>query len=111
AEGVGGEIVSADSRQVYRGMDVGTAKPTPAERARVPHHGLDLVEPDAAFDASRFRDVAVDAIADIRERGRHAFVVGGTGLWLRVLLQGLCAAPPPAPALRAVLRGFADREG
>jgi len=111
AERVGGEIVSADSRQVYRHMDVGTAKPTAAERARVPHHGLDLVDPDEPFDVSRFRDAAVDAIAGIRRRGAAALVVGGTGLYLRILLQGLCDAPPPAPALRAALRAFAAREG
>ena len=111
AEALGAEIVSADSRQVYRHMDVGTAKPTAAERARVPHHGLDLVEPESEFDVSRFRDAAADAIAAMRARGRHVLVVGGTGLWVRVLLQGLCAAPPQAPALRTVLRSFAVREG
>ena len=105
------EIVSADSRQVYRHMDVGTAKPTPAERARVPHHCLDMVEPEEAFDVSRFRGAAAEAIAGIRARGRQALVVGGTGLWLRVLLQGLCDAPPETPELRAVLRVFAERDG
>jgi len=111
AERVDGEIVSADSRQVYRHMDVGTAKPTPAERARVPHHGLDLVDPGEPFDVSRFREAAVEAIAGIRARGRAVLVVGGTGLYLRVLLQGLCDAPPPAPELRAALRAFVEREG
>lgn len=111
AETLGAEIVSADSRQIYRHMDVGTAKPTPDERARVPHHGLDLVEPDEQFDVSRFRETAEAAIGDIRARGRHVLVVGGTGLWLRVLLQGLCDAPPEQPAMRAVLRAFAARDG
>jgi tRNA dimethylallyltransferase len=103
AERFDGEIVSADSRQVYRHLDIGTAKPTQAERARVPHHGLDLVEPDTVFDAARFRTAAAEAIADIARRGRIPFVVGGTGLYLRVLLNGLCPAPPRAPALRASL--------
>jgi tRNA dimethylallyltransferase len=111
AERLGAEIVSADSRQVYRGMDVGTAKPTATERARVPHHCLDLAEPEDAFDVSRFRDAAAEAIAGIRARGRQVLVVGGTGLWLRVLLQGLCDAPPEMPALRAALRVFAERDG
>src|SRR2546428_1539572 len=103
AERLGGEIVSADSRQVYRNLDIGTAKPTAADRARVPHHCLDLVVPGEVFDAARFRDAAGAAIADIVRRGRVAFVVGGTGLYLRALLRGLCPAPPRAPALRAAL--------
>jgi tRNA dimethylallyltransferase len=103
AERLGGEIVSADSRQLYRGLDIGTAKPTAAERARVPHHCLDLVDAGAAFDAARFREAASAAIAQVSARGRPVLVVGGTGLYLRVLLRGLCPAPPRAPALRAVL--------
>src|SRR5437867_1042823 len=110
AERVGGEIVSADSRRVYRDLDIGTAKPTAAERARVPHHCLDLVAPSEAFDAARFRDAAGAAIADIVRRGRNALVVGGTGLYVRVLLHGLCPATPRVPALRAVLgRMVAER--
>ncbi len=103
AERIGAEIVSADSRQLYRGLDVGTAKPTAAERARVAHHCLDLVDADAPFDAARFREAAAAAIADVVGRGRRALVVGGTGLYVRVLLHGLCPAPPRAPALRDVL--------
>ena len=103
AERLGGEIVSADSRQVYRHLDLGTAKPDAAARARVPHHGLDLVDPDEAFDVARFRAVAAAAIADIHRRGRAAVVVGGTGLYVRALLRGLCPAPARAPALRATL--------
>src|SRR5437667_364209 len=103
AERLGAEIVSADSRQIYRDLDIGTAKPTAAERARVRHHCLDLVAPGEAFDAARFRDVARAAIADIERRGRAALVVGGTGLYVRALLGGLCPAPPRAPALRATL--------
>src|SRR5439155_725719 len=107
AERLGGEIVSADSRQVYRDLEIGTAKPTAAERARVPHHCLDLVAPGEAFDAARFRDAARAAIADIVRRGRVALVVGGTGLYVRALLGGLCPAPPRVPALRGGGRGAA----
>src|SRR5882724_3644044 len=80
AEELGGEIVNADSRQLYRYMDIGTAKPSAAERARVPHHLYDLVDPDQDFDAARYRDAARAAVAEIAERGRLPIVVGGTGL-------------------------------
>jgi tRNA dimethylallyltransferase len=103
AERLGAEIVSADSRQLYRGLDIGTAKPTAAERARVPHHCLHLVDADAIFDAARFREAATAAIARVSARGRPVLVVGGSGLYVRVLLRGLCPAPPRAPALRAAL--------
>jgi len=103
AEDIGGEIVSADSRQLYRGLDIGTAKPTAAERARVRHHCIDLVDPGEPFDAARFRHAAVEAIDDIVGRGRIPVVVGGTGLYLRVLLRGLCPAPARVPAVRAAL--------
>jgi tRNA dimethylallyltransferase len=105
------EIVSADSRQVYRGLDVGTAKPSAAERARVPHHGLDLVEPDEPFDAARYRTAALAAISDVHARGRNVLVVGGTGLYVRALRFGLCPAPPRVPRLRAVLHAWGAREG
>ena len=111
ADRFGGEIVSVDSRQAYRGLDVGTAKPTPAECRRVRHHCLDLVEPGEPLDASRYRRAAAEAIAEIQRRGRVAFAVGGTGLYLRVLLGGICAAPPPLPALRAALARSAGDEG
>jgi tRNA dimethylallyltransferase len=111
AERVGAEIVSADSRQIYRGLDVGTAKPTAAERARVPHHGLDLVGPGEPFDVARYAAVARAAIADVHARGRHVLVVGGTGLYVRALRYGLCPAPPRAPRLRAVLHAWAARDG
>jgi tRNA dimethylallyltransferase len=104
ADRFAGEIVSADSRQVYRRLDIGTAKPSPAERVRVAHHCLDLVEPGAPFDVARFRDAAGAAIADILARGRTAVVAGGTGLYVRVLLHGLCPAPPVSPVLRTALR-------
>ncbi len=113
----GAEIVSADSRQVYRYLDIGTAKPTPAQRAAVPHHLLDVVKPDEPFDSARFRTLALAAIEDVRQRGRRVLVVGGTGLYLRALTRGLCAVPPADPALRARLqaqereagRGFLHR--
>jgi tRNA dimethylallyltransferase len=111
ADRLGGEIVSADSRQIYRGLDVGTAKPTPAERVRVPHHCLDLVDPGESFDVARFRTAAAGAIAAIAARGHVPLVVGGTGLYVRALLRGLCPAPPRAPALRAELEAAVAAEG
>jgi tRNA dimethylallyltransferase len=111
AERLGGEIVSADSRQVYRGLDVGTAKPTAAEQARVPHHCLDLVDPDEAFDAARSRAAATAALAGVVARGRAPHEVGATGRNLRLLVRGLCPAPPRVPALRAALGERAAREG
>ena len=111
ADRIGGEIVSADSRQIYRGLDVGTAKATAAERARVPHHCVDLVDPGEPFDVARFRVAAAGAIAAIAARGRVPIVVGGTGLYVRALLRGLCPAPPRAPALRAELEAAVAAEG
>jgi tRNA dimethylallyltransferase len=111
AESLGGEIVSADSRQVYRRMDIGTAKPTADERRRVRHHCIDLIDPEESFDAARYRVAATAALDDVWARGRSALVVGGTGLWVRVLLRGLCPAPPRAPAIRTALRALAARRG
>ena len=89
AEALGGEIVNADSMQVYRRLDVGTAKPTRAERARVPHHLLDVVEPDEQYSAGRYAEEARAAVAAIAARGRLPLLVGGTGLYLRAFLEGL----------------------
>jgi len=111
AERFAGEIVSADSRQIYRRLDIGTAKPSPAERARVAHHCLDLVDPGSPFDAARFREAGAGAIADIVARGKTAVVAGGTGLYVRVLLRGLCPAPPASPALRSALRRLLEARG
>jgi tRNA dimethylallyltransferase len=112
AERSGGEIVSADSRQVYRGMDVGTAKPTVAERARVPHHCIDIVDPSEPYDAARYQRDGRAALADIASRGKTAYVVGGTGLYVRALLDGLVLdAAPTDPELRARLERRADAEG
>ena len=105
------EVVSADSRQVYRGMDVATGKPTAAERAAVAHHLVDVVEPDDRYHAARFRADAEAAIADIRARGRLPVVVGGTGLYIRALIRGLDPAPPADPVFRRELEGVAAREG
>ena len=105
------EVVSADSRQVYRGMDVATGKPTAAERAAVPHHLLDLIEPDERFHAARFRREAMECIEAIRRRGRLPVVVGGTGLYIRGLLRGLDPAPPADPDLRARLEAEAALKG
>ena len=102
AERLGGEIVSADSRQVYRGMDIGTAKPTREERARVPHHLIDVVDPGERYDVLRFQREARAALEEIRARGRVVLVVGGTGLYVRALLDGLeLSALPHDPELRA----------
>lgn len=103
AEALGGEIVSADSMQVYRDLDIGTAKPTLAERARVPHHLVDVADPDEPYHAARFRAEAEAAVADVLRRGRVPLVVGGTALYLKVLLQGLSAGPGRDEAVRAEL--------
>jgi len=103
AAAYGAEIVNADSRQVYRQLDIGSAKPTPAQRARVPHHLVDVVEPDGRFDCARFRELAVAAIDDIVARGKRVLVVGGTGLYVKALLHGLFAGPSRDAALRADL--------
>jgi tRNA dimethylallyltransferase len=102
--GLGGEIVNADSMQVYRGMDVGTAKPTAGERRMVKHHLLDVVDPDEEFNAAVYRSMALPVIRDIHSRGKVAFVVGGTGLYIRVLLGGVLQAPPADAELRRQLQ-------
>jgi tRNA dimethylallyltransferase len=94
------EIVNADSRQIYRRLDIGSAKPTPAQRAQVPHHLIDVAEPDEPFDCGRYRQLAMAAIADITQRGKRVLLAGGTGLYIKVLLHGLFAAPARDPALR-----------
>ena len=94
AERLDGEIVSADSRQVYRGMDIGTAKVTDGDRARVPHHGLDLVDPDERYSAGRFAREARRWVAGITDRGRVPILVGGTGFFIRALTHPLFREPP-----------------
>jgi tRNA dimethylallyltransferase len=111
AKRVGGEIVSADSQQIYRGLDVGTAKPTADERQAVPHHLLDVVEPGEGWDAARFVRAADEAIAGVTARGRLPLVVGGTGLYIRALLHGVVPAPGRNPGLRAQLEAEAAERG
>ncbi len=103
AEALGGEIVSVDSMQVYRGLDIGTAKPSPADRARVPHHLLDVVDLNQSFDVSQFVGLAQAAVGDILRRGRVPILCGGTGLYFRAFLEGLGEAPASDPALRRAL--------
>ncbi len=105
------EIVSVDSGQVYRGLDIGTAKPTAAERAAVRHHLIDLVDPDGAYSAGRFRADAIAATLDILARGRLPLLVGGTMLYYRSLAQGMDALPAADPALRAALDAEAAARG
>src|SRR5262249_28102209 len=105
------EVISADSRQVYRGMDAATGKPSVEERRAVPHHLVDVVDPDDRYQAARFRRDAEDAIEVIRARGRLPVVVGGTGLYIRALLRGLDPAPPADPAFRLQLSALAARKG
>ena len=111
ARRLGGEIVSADSQQLYRGLDVGTAKPTAAERAEATHHLLDLVEPGETMDAARFVALADAAIREVTARGRLPVVAGGTGLYVRALLHGVVEAPGRDPGLRARLEEEAERLG
>ena len=103
ARASGGEIVACDSMQVYRGLDIGTAKPSAAERAEVAHHLVDVVDPDQPFSAARYVELADRAIAEVRARGREPIVCGGTGLYLRALRWGLIEAPPRDERLRARL--------
>jgi len=108
---LGGEIVNADSMQVYRGMDVGTAKPTIAERRGIPHHLLDVVNPDEDFDAAKYRSLAVPQLQDLASRGIPSFVVGGTGLYIKTLLGGLLDCPPSDSGLRKELGRMWDEQG
>ncbi len=108
AECFGGEIVNADSRQVYRYMDVGTAKPPLEDRRRVPHHLFDVADPNERFDAARYRELARPVVTAIASRGRLPIVVGGTGLYLRALSRGLFAVPRALAALRAALTRLED---
>ncbi len=112
AERLDGEIVSADSRLFYRGMDIGTAKPTPEEQARVPHHLVDIAKPDEILSLAVFQQKARDAIADIHTRRKLPFLVGGTGQYIRAVTQGW--APPevkPDEALRSELEKQKEEKG
>jgi len=107
----GAEIVSADSMQVYRHMDIGTAKPSRADRAAVPHHLIDLVEPSEPFNAALYREEAGRVIADLHRRRAPILVVGGTGLYVKVLLGGLVEGPGPDEGLRHHYRGLLESNG
>ncbi len=104
AEALGGEIVSADSRQIYRRLDIGTAKATAQERARIPHHLLDVVDPDQVLTLAEYQQLAYAAIAAIRGRGRLPFLVGGTGQYVQAVVEGWSIpSVAPQPELRAAL--------
>ena len=107
-----GEIISADSRQIYRGMDIGTAKATPAEQARAPHHLIDIRDPDETLTLAEYQALAYAAIDAIHGRGHVPFLVGGTALYIRAVVRGLrIPNVPPNPALRAELENFLDTQG
>jgi len=112
AEGLNGEIVSADSRLFYRGMDIGTAKPTLEERTRVPHHLIDVADPDEIWSLAVFQQKATEIITDIHKRGKLPFLVGGTGQYIRAVTEGWM--PPevePDPRLRSVLESLGEDRG
>ncbi len=105
------EIISLDSALVYRGMDIGTAKPTELERAAVPHHLIDIIDPAHAYSVAQFRQDALQLIDAIRGRGAQPLLVGGTMLYYKALTQGLHDLPPANPEVRAALNDRAEREG
>jgi tRNA dimethylallyltransferase len=111
AERLGGEIVNADALQVYREFDIGTAKPSLEERSRVPHHLIDILEPHERYSAGEFARRAREAITEIQGRGRVPLVVGGSGLYLRALCDGLSPVPPGDPEVRRKLRERLEVEG
>jgi tRNA dimethylallyltransferase len=110
-EQMGGEVVNYDSVQVYRGADIGSGKVSAEERARVPHHLLDVAAPGEVWTAGDFRRRALAVLEDVRSRGKLAILAGGTGLYLRALLEGLFEGPPRSEALRERLRRLAERRG
>jgi tRNA dimethylallyltransferase len=111
AEAHDGEIIGADSVQVYRGFDVGSSKPTADDRARVPHHLVDVVEPTEPLDAAAYADLAARAIDEVKSKGKLPIVCGGTFLWVRALLHGLAAAPPGDADVRKRHAAIAEAEG
>jgi len=106
-----GEIVSADSQQVYRYLNIGTGKPSAVDRRQVPHHLIDVVDPDEEFNAALFRSLAAQSIEEIRQRGHSVFVCGGTGFYLKALTQGLFDGPAQDAGIRQVLQQRVEREG
>ncbi len=111
AEAFGGEIVGADSMQIYRSMDIGTAKPTPEEQARVRHHMIDILNPDEPFDAARYAETAGDGIERLHEERLLPLVVGGTGLYIKALVHGIFQARPVDPEVRERLKREAEKRG
>ena len=106
-----GEVVSCDSMQIYKGMDIGTAKPTPEEMQGIPHHMLDVAEPDVDFSVSRYCEMADPILQDILARGKTAIIAGGTGLYMDALIRGNDFAPFPSTGRREELEALAEREG
>lgn len=111
AEAAKGEIINADALQVYKGFDIGTAKPSPQERGRVPHHLVDILEPAERYSAGEFARRARETLLDISARGRLAILVGGSGLYLRALWSGIAPLPPPDAAVREGLIARLTSEG
>ena len=111
AQALGAEIVSADSMQVYKGMDIGTAKPSAQERALVPHHLIDLLTPDQPYSAGAFQKDADEVIRDLGQRGKVPLLLGGTHLYLKALVEGLIPLPPSDPALKESLYRRLAQEG
>jgi tRNA dimethylallyltransferase len=110
AEQLGGEIISADSMQVYRGLDIGTAKPSPADRARVPHHLVDICDLHEAFDVAQFIRLAQKAVAEIQSRNKTPIFCGGTGLYFKAFLNGIGEAPATDAKLRAELETVSPKK-
>lgn len=108
---LGGELISIDSVQIYRGLDIGSAKPSAAERARVPHHLIDELDPDEDCNVAEFVERALAAVDDVVARGKVAVAVGGTNLYVRVLVHGIFEAPPPDEQLRARHKALAAEHG
>ena len=111
AERLNAEIISLDSMTIYRGMDIGTAKPTPEEQSRVPHHLIDVVDPDEEFSVERYLEAARKSIAQIVAQGREVLFVGGTPLYLKALLRGLAPGPPPDWELREKIQAEVEEVG
>jgi tRNA dimethylallyltransferase len=111
-QAVGGEVISADSRQIYRGMDIGTDKPSPQQRALVAHHLVDILDLDEEFTLAQYQELAYEAIDDVLARDRVPFLVGGSGLYVRAVLQGyIIPRVKPSPELRQKLLEEAERQG
>lgn len=111
ARKLGGEVLACDSTQLYRGLDIGTAKPSAGERHEIPHHLMDVLSPNETASAGLYREKALEVLADLKRRGRLPVLTAGTGLYLRVLLEGLSDVPRDSAELRERLRGAAARHG